>query len=164
MNQSIYTILLFCQDSAIDERKCITLGYFHRLELWLKGIQLWEVHCRGLNIISVTFKSCLLCFTVIPPHGLPVPKSLVLSSSWQLLEAGADSSLQRKKRQSQDFLQPYIAAKLDSLPEIFTLGDEKTYNGYYNKPLPGQQQYRCFVLADLMDHESVSAVYWPLCI
>ncbi|XP_035508671.1 protein tyrosine phosphatase receptor type Fa [Morone saxatilis] len=72
----------------------------------------------------------------------------------ELLEAGADSSLQRKRRQSQDFLQPYITAKLDGLPEIFTLGDEKKYNGYYNKPLAGQQQYRCFVLADLMDHES----------
>ncbi|XP_044216482.1 protein tyrosine phosphatase receptor type Fa isoform X11 [Thunnus albacares] len=72
----------------------------------------------------------------------------------ELLEAGADRSLQRKKRQSQDFLQPYIAAKLDALPDVFTLGDEKKYNGYYNKPLPGQQQYRCFVLADLTDHES----------
>ncbi|XP_062279802.1 protein tyrosine phosphatase receptor type Fa isoform X5 [Scomber scombrus] len=59
-----------------------------------------------------------------------------------------------KKRQSQEFLQPYIAAKLDALPDVFTLGDEKEYNGYYNKPLPGQQQYRCFVLADLTDHES----------
>ncbi|XP_034386404.1 protein tyrosine phosphatase receptor type Fa isoform X7 [Cyclopterus lumpus] len=75
----------------------------------------------------------------------------------ELLEAGADSRLQRQKRQSQDFLQPYIAAKLDALPEIFTLGDEKTYNGYYNKALPGQQQYRCFVLADLTDHESTFA-------
>ncbi|XP_041791187.1 protein tyrosine phosphatase receptor type Fa isoform X2 [Chelmon rostratus] len=73
---------------------------------------------------------------------------------YELLEAGADSSLQRKRRQSQDFLQPYIAAKLETLPEIFTLGDEKKYNDYYNKPLPGQQQYRCFVLADLKDHES----------
>ncbi|XP_060934457.1 protein tyrosine phosphatase receptor type Fa isoform X2 [Limanda limanda] len=72
----------------------------------------------------------------------------------EILEAGADSKLQRKRRQSQDFLQPYITAKLDVLPEIFTLGDEKKYNGYYNKPLPGQQQYRCFVLADLTDHES----------
>ncbi|KAM9357594.1 protein tyrosine phosphatase receptor type Fa [Symphorus nematophorus] len=75
----------------------------------------------------------------------------------ELFEAGADSSLQRKRRQSQDFLQPYIAAKLDTLPETFTLGDEKRYNGYYNKPLPGQQQYRCFVLADLMDQESTFA-------
>ncbi|XP_071387132.1 protein tyrosine phosphatase receptor type Fa isoform X2 [Centroberyx affinis] len=72
----------------------------------------------------------------------------------ELLEAGADPSLHRKKRQAQDFLQPYIAAKLDVLPEVFTLGDEKKYNGYHNKPLPGQQQYRCFVLADLKDHES----------
>lgn len=56
-------------------------------------------------------------------------------------------------------MQPYIAAKMDALPEIFTLGDEKKYNGYYNKPLPGQQQYRCFVLADLVDHESVSDLY-----
>uniref|UniRef100_A0A668A908 Receptor-type tyrosine-protein phosphatase F n=1 Tax=Myripristis murdjan TaxID=586833 RepID=A0A668A908_9TELE len=72
----------------------------------------------------------------------------------ELLEAGAGSSLNRKRRQTQDFLQPYIAAKLDVLPEIFTLGDEKKYNGYYNKPLPGQQQYRCFVLADLKNHES----------
>ena len=86
------------------------------------------------------------------------PKWPVVSSLWQLLEADADSSLQRKKRQSQDFLQPYVAAKLDVLPETFTLGDEKKYNGYYNKPLPGQQQYRCFVLADLMDHESVSDI------
>nr|XP_040039422.1 protein tyrosine phosphatase receptor type Fa isoform X7 [Gasterosteus aculeatus aculeatus] len=75
----------------------------------------------------------------------------------ELLEAGADTSMQRRKRQSQDVLQPYIAAKLDALPEIFTLGDEKKYNGYYNKPLPGQQQYRCFVLADLTDHESTFA-------
>ncbi|XP_063352638.1 protein tyrosine phosphatase receptor type Fa isoform X2 [Pelmatolapia mariae] len=72
----------------------------------------------------------------------------------ELLESGADSSLQRRKRQSNDFLQPYIAAKLDTLPEIFTLGDEKKYSGFYNKQLPGQQQYRCFVLADLTDHES----------
>ncbi|KAF7644969.1 hypothetical protein LDENG_00212740 [Lucifuga dentata] len=74
----------------------------------------------------------------------------------ELLEANADSSLQRKKRQSQDFLQPYIAARLNTLPELFTLGDEKKYSGYYNKVLPGQQQYRCFVLADLKSHESVS--------
>ncbi|KAM3875974.1 protein tyrosine phosphatase receptor type Fa [Diretmus argenteus] len=72
----------------------------------------------------------------------------------ELLEAGADASLHRHKRESQDFLQPYIAAKLDVLPEIFTLGDEKKYNGYYNRPLPGQQQYRCFVLSDLKDHET----------
>ncbi|XP_023284603.1 receptor-type tyrosine-protein phosphatase F-like [Seriola lalandi dorsalis] len=92
-----------------------------------------------------------------------VPVTLASLSRWQnpedmdineLLEAGANSSVQRKRRQSQDFLQPYITAKLEVLPEIFTLGDEKKYNGYYNKPLPGQQHYRCFVLADLMDDEA----------
>lgn len=87
---------------------------------------------------------------------MPVSEFPLLSYLWQLLEADADSSLQRKRRQNEDFLQPYIAAKLDTLPEIFTLGDEKKYNNFYNKPLHGQQQYRFFVLADLMDQESVS--------
>uniref|UniRef100_A0A671X4W5 Receptor-type tyrosine-protein phosphatase F n=1 Tax=Sparus aurata TaxID=8175 RepID=A0A671X4W5_SPAAU len=56
---------------------------------------------------------------------------------------------------------PYIAAKLDTLPELFTLGDEKKYNDYYNKPLLGQQQYCCSVLADLMEHKSVSDLCNP---
>ncbi|XP_041861640.1 receptor-type tyrosine-protein phosphatase F-like isoform X2 [Melanotaenia boesemani] len=69
----------------------------------------------------------------------------------ELLEVGADVSLQK---QSQDLLQPFIAAKLDALPEVFVLGDEMKYNGYYNKPLSVQQKYCCFLLADLMDHMS----------
>ncbi|XP_019904592.2 protein tyrosine phosphatase receptor type Fa isoform X8 [Esox lucius] len=72
----------------------------------------------------------------------------------ELLEASSDQSPGRRRRQTQEFLRPYIAAKLESLPDTFTLGDEKKYNGFYNKPLPGQQQYRCFVLAALKDHES----------
>ncbi|KAM9831674.1 protein tyrosine phosphatase receptor type Fa [Neosynchiropus ocellatus] len=72
----------------------------------------------------------------------------------ELLDSGADSTLHRKKRQNQEFQRPYIAAKLDTLPDLFTLGDEKNYNGYYNKPLPGQQLYQCFVLADLAGLES----------
>ncbi|XP_075997691.1 protein tyrosine phosphatase receptor type Fa isoform X4 [Genypterus blacodes] len=79
----------------------------------------------------------------------------------ELLEVDADNSLQRQRRQSQDFLSPYIAAKMDTLPEIFTLGDEENYNGYYNKPLRGQQQYQCFVLADLKNHESRSFAASP---
>eukprot|EP00063_Salmo_salar_P003803 XP_013978638.1 PREDICTED: receptor-type tyrosine-protein phosphatase F isoform X6 [Salmo salar] len=71
----------------------------------------------------------------------------------ELLEASSDDSL-RRRRQTQEFLRPYIAAKMDTLPDTFTLGDEKKYNGFYNKPLPGQQQYLCFVLAALKDHES----------
>ncbi|XP_042178233.1 protein tyrosine phosphatase receptor type Fa isoform X7 [Oncorhynchus tshawytscha] len=71
----------------------------------------------------------------------------------ELLEASSDQSL-RRRRQTQEFLRPYIAAKMDNLPDTFTLGDEKKYHGFYNKPLPGQQQYLCFVLAALKDHES----------
>uniref|UniRef100_A0A8C7KIW4 Receptor-type tyrosine-protein phosphatase F n=1 Tax=Oncorhynchus kisutch TaxID=8019 RepID=A0A8C7KIW4_ONCKI len=74
----------------------------------------------------------------------------------ELLEASSDQSL-RRRRQTQEFLRPYIAAKMDNLPDTFTLGDEKKYNGFYNKPLPGQQQYLCFVLAALKDHESTFA-------
>ncbi len=107
---------------------------------------------------SILLCHVVLCYIVMTPHDMPIPKFLVVLF-WQLLEAGADSSLQRKKRQNQDFLQPYVAAKLDTLPEIFTLGDGKKCNGYHNKPLPGQQQYRCFVLADLTDHESVSDLH-----
>ncbi|XP_029285277.1 protein tyrosine phosphatase receptor type Fa [Cottoperca gobio] len=112
----------------------------------------------------------IISLSTVPPevsvrwyYIVVVPVNPVSQRRWEnpedmdiqeLLEPAADSSLQRKKRQSQNFLQPYIAAKLDTLPEIFTLGDEKKYNGYYNKPLPGQQEYRCFVLADLTEHES----------
>uniref|UniRef100_A0A8C7N4I9 Receptor-type tyrosine-protein phosphatase F n=1 Tax=Oncorhynchus kisutch TaxID=8019 RepID=A0A8C7N4I9_ONCKI len=82
------------------------------------------------------------------------PATLLISvTSCQLLEASSDQSL-RRRRQTQEFLRPYIAAKMDNLPDTFTLGDEKKYNGFYNKPLPGQQQYLCFVLAALKDHES----------
>ncbi|XP_038854700.1 receptor-type tyrosine-protein phosphatase F [Salvelinus namaycush] len=73
----------------------------------------------------------------------------------ELLEASSDQSL--KRRQTQEFLRPYIAAKMDALPDTFPLGDEKQYNGFYNKPLPGQQQYLCFVLAALKDHGSTFA-------
>uniref|UniRef100_A0A8C1JSB4 Receptor-type tyrosine-protein phosphatase F n=1 Tax=Cyprinus carpio TaxID=7962 RepID=A0A8C1JSB4_CYPCA len=62
-------------------------------------------------------------------------------------------------RQTQDFLRPYIAAKLENLPETFVLGDEKIYIGFYNKPLPGQQQYRTFILAALKDRDSVSLTH-----
>ncbi|XP_066522453.1 protein tyrosine phosphatase receptor type Fa isoform X3 [Hoplias malabaricus] len=92
-----------------------------------------------------------------------VPVTPSISRRWEspedmdleeLLENGESSASKRRKRQSPDFLRPYIAAKLYSLPETFILGDEKHYNGYYNKALPGQQQYRTFILAALQDHDS----------
>uniref|UniRef100_A0A8C4I4F7 Receptor-type tyrosine-protein phosphatase F n=1 Tax=Dicentrarchus labrax TaxID=13489 RepID=A0A8C4I4F7_DICLA len=54
----------------------------------------------------------------------------------------------RRKRHL-DSTKPYIAAKLASLPTTFTVGDEKRYNGFYNKPLTSPQEYLCFVLAVL---------------
>uniref|UniRef100_A0A3Q2FG41 Receptor-type tyrosine-protein phosphatase F n=1 Tax=Cyprinodon variegatus TaxID=28743 RepID=A0A3Q2FG41_CYPVA len=67
---------------------------------------------------------------------------------WQILEPGEEQT------QNQGLLQPFVAAKMDVLPDIFILGDDKKYNGYQNRPLPVQQQLRCFVLADLTDHDS----------
>ncbi|XP_050925870.1 receptor-type tyrosine-protein phosphatase F isoform X11 [Lates calcarifer] len=54
-----------------------------------------------------------------------------------------------RRRRHLDSSKPYIAAKLASLPTTFTLGDEKRYNGFYNKPLTSTQEYLCFVLAVL---------------
>ncbi|XP_056122070.1 protein tyrosine phosphatase receptor type Fa isoform X15 [Rhinichthys klamathensis goyatoka] len=77
----------------------------------------------------------------------------------ELLGSNGDSDVRkRRKRQTQDFLQPYIAAKMEYLPETFVLGDEKTYNGFFNKALPGQQQYRTFILAALKDRDSMFTV------
>uniref|UniRef100_A0A8C7Z9X9 Receptor-type tyrosine-protein phosphatase F n=1 Tax=Oryzias sinensis TaxID=183150 RepID=A0A8C7Z9X9_9TELE len=59
-----------------------------------------------------------------------------------------------RRRRHLDPAKPYIAAKLTSLPATFTLGDEKMYNGFYNKPLSSQQEYLCFVLAVLRYEET----------
>lgn len=72
----------------------------------------------------------------------------------QLLQDEYDARRKRRQPES-NFLQPYVAARLDSLPEVFTLGDGHDYHGFRNKALPGQQQYRCFVLAELTERESV---------
>ncbi|XP_018590270.2 receptor-type tyrosine-protein phosphatase F isoform X5 [Scleropages formosus] len=71
-----------------------------------------------------------------------------------LLETSESSALRRRRRRQANSVKPYIAAKLATLPDTFTLGDEKNYNGFYNKPLPSQQQYLCFVLAALKDQDS----------
>ncbi|XP_037386929.1 receptor-type tyrosine-protein phosphatase F isoform X4 [Pygocentrus nattereri] len=88
-----------------------------------------------------------------------VPSSLMSSRRWdnpdemeldELLEASEGPILRRRRRHS-DLSRPYIAAKLSSLPDTFTLGDEKTYNGFYNRPVPNNQPYQCFVMAELKD-------------
>lgn len=52
-----------------------------------------------------------------------------------------------------------MAAQVDVLPETFTLGDKKSYQGFYNRPLSPDLSYQCFVLASLkepMDQVSLS--------
>uniref|UniRef100_A0A6I8NX60 Receptor-type tyrosine-protein phosphatase F n=1 Tax=Ornithorhynchus anatinus TaxID=9258 RepID=A0A6I8NX60_ORNAN len=74
----------------------------------------------------------------------------------QLLEAISQGAQARRQRRQADQLKPYIAAQVDVLPETFTLGDEKTYKGFYNKPLSPDLSYQCFVLASLEDGDTVS--------
>lgn len=44
-----------------------------------------------------------------------------------------------------------MAAQVDVLPETFTLGDKKSYQGFYNRPLSPDLSYQCFVLASLKE-------------
>lgn len=78
----------------------------------------------------------------------------------QLLEAISQGSQSRRQRRQADRLKPYIAAQVDVLPETFTLGDEKNYKGFYNKPLSQDLSYRCFVLASLEDGDTVRSFCW----
>ncbi|XP_077463802.1 protein tyrosine phosphatase receptor type Fa [Stigmatopora argus] len=60
----------------------------------------------------------------------------------------------RKRRQTEsDFPPAYVAAKLASLPDVFTLGDGRQYAGFRNRELPGTRRCRCFVLAELADRQ-----------
>uniref|UniRef100_A0A673JW47 Receptor-type tyrosine-protein phosphatase F n=1 Tax=Sinocyclocheilus rhinocerous TaxID=307959 RepID=A0A673JW47_9TELE len=95
-----------------------------------------------------------------------MPVSLTSSRKWvnpdemeldELLES-SEGALLRRRRHT-DTVRPYIAAKLTSLPDTFTLGDEKTYNGFYNRPLPNNQHYQCFVMAELKDQYPVTRTF-----
>ncbi|KAG7272522.1 hypothetical protein CRUP_006811 [Coryphaenoides rupestris] len=77
----------------------------------------------------------------------------------ELLEAAVDTGAYRRRRQLEDIAQPYIAAQLETLPETFTLGDERHYRRYYNRALPGQRLCLCFVLAELRDHDSQQQMF-----
>ncbi|XP_071984676.1 receptor-type tyrosine-protein phosphatase F isoform X9 [Engystomops pustulosus] len=70
----------------------------------------------------------------------------------QILDAINQGSRRQKRQASKS--QPYIAARLNTLPESFTLGDSKEYNGFVNKPLSDQLSYTCFVLAALEDGDT----------
>ncbi|XP_074077734.1 receptor-type tyrosine-protein phosphatase F isoform X1 [Macrotis lagotis] len=68
----------------------------------------------------------------------------------QLLEAiGQGGASARRRRRQIEQLKPYVAAQVNELPETFTLGDKKNYNGFYNRPLSPDFSYHCFVLAAL---------------
>ncbi|KAM6963148.1 protein tyrosine phosphatase receptor type Fa [Aplochiton taeniatus] len=90
------------------------------------------------------------------PEDLDVDQLLQESSdASSLSRRSRRRSRRRRRRQVQeDSLRPYIAAKLETLPESFTLGDRRTYHDFYNKPLPGPQQYLCYVLAQLQDQDA----------
>lgn len=83
------------------------------------------------------------------PQGPTDPHALL----WQLLEAieqGGGERRRRRRRQTER-LKPYVAAQVDVLPETFTLGDKKSYRGFYNRPLSPDLSYQCFVLASLKE-------------
>ncbi|XP_075037786.1 receptor-type tyrosine-protein phosphatase F isoform X17 [Mixophyes fleayi] len=84
-----------------------------------------------------------------------------MSSRWQspeemeleqILEAINQGSRRQRRQASRN--KPYIAARVNSLPESFTLGDNKEYNGFLNKPLNAELSYTCFVLAALEDGDT----------
>ncbi|XP_073400593.1 receptor-type tyrosine-protein phosphatase F isoform X12 [Dendrobates tinctorius] len=70
----------------------------------------------------------------------------------QILEAINQGSRRQKRQASRN--KPYIAARVNTLPESFTLGDNKEYNGFVNKPLDPHLSYTCFVLAALEDGDT----------
>lgn len=116
---------------------------------------MWKEAPVGSGILSaeqkLTFCSSLRC-----DAGKRQSPNLLSWCLRQLLEADAESRPHTNGNHSPDIMHPYIAAKLDALPAAFTLGDEKKYSSYQNRALQGQQQYACFILAELMHHESVS--------
>ena len=71
----------------------------------------------------------------------------------QLLEAIEQGGAERRRRRRRqtERLKPYVAAQVDVLPETFTLGDKKNYEGFYNRPLSPDLSYQCFVLASLKE-------------
>ncbi|XP_068095570.1 receptor-type tyrosine-protein phosphatase F isoform X8 [Hyperolius riggenbachi] len=70
----------------------------------------------------------------------------------QILEAINQGSRRQRRHASSN--KPYISACLNPLPELFTLGDNKEYNGFINKPLNADLSYTCFVLAALDDGDT----------
>nr|XP_019606691.1 PREDICTED: receptor-type tyrosine-protein phosphatase F isoform X14 [Rhinolophus sinicus] len=77
------------------------------------------------------------------------PEELELDELLEAIEQGGGE--QRRRRRQTERLKPYVAAQVDVLPETFTLGDKKSYRGFYNRPLSPDLSYQCFVLASLKE-------------
>nr|XP_036858108.1 receptor-type tyrosine-protein phosphatase F isoform X8 [Manis javanica] len=77
------------------------------------------------------------------------PEELELDELLEAIEQG--NGEQRRRRRQTERLKPYVAAQVDVLPETFTLGDKKSYRGFYNRPLSPDLSYQCFVLASLKE-------------
>uniref|UniRef100_A0A8C2DMN5 Receptor-type tyrosine-protein phosphatase F n=1 Tax=Cyprinus carpio TaxID=7962 RepID=A0A8C2DMN5_CYPCA len=99
-------------------------------------------------------------YIVVMPGSVTSSRKLVNPDEMELDELleSSEGALVRTRRHT-DTVRPYIAAKLPSLPDTFTLGDEKTYNGFYNRPLPNNQHYQCFVMAELKDQYPVTRTF-----
>ncbi|XP_036019785.1 receptor-type tyrosine-protein phosphatase F isoform X29 [Mus musculus] len=77
------------------------------------------------------------------------PEELELDELLEAIEQGEEK--QRRRRRQAERLKPYVAAQVDVLPDTFTLGDKKSYRGFYNRPLSPDLSYQCFVLASLKE-------------
>ncbi|XP_056329230.1 receptor-type tyrosine-protein phosphatase F isoform X3 [Danio aesculapii] len=113
-----------------------------------------------INLPKVPTSAPVRCYYIVV-----VPVSQTSSRQWinpdemeldELLESSEGAHLRRRRRHT-DTVRPYIAAKLDTLRETFTLGDEQDYNGFINRPLPNNQHFQCFVMAELKDQYPVTA-------
>ncbi|XP_062853368.1 protein tyrosine phosphatase receptor type Fa isoform X3 [Trichomycterus rosablanca] len=102
------------------------------------------VHIRWFYIVVVPVTPATL-------HRWESPEDINLD---ELFEGGVDSSVRKRRRRSDEDPKPYIAAKLSTLPESFTLGDERHYSGFHNRALQSHTQYRTFIMAALREHES----------
>nr|XP_009296743.1 receptor-type tyrosine-protein phosphatase F isoform X11 [Danio rerio] len=113
-----------------------------------------------INLPKVPTSAPVRCYYIVV-----VPVSQTSSRQWinpdemeldELLESSEGAHLRRRRRHT-DTVRPYIAAKLSTLPETFTLGDELDYSGFINRPLPNNQHFQCFVMAELKDQYPVTA-------
>uniref|UniRef100_A0A4W4FPA6 Receptor-type tyrosine-protein phosphatase F n=1 Tax=Electrophorus electricus TaxID=8005 RepID=A0A4W4FPA6_ELEEL len=117
----------------------------------------------GKHVISlpkvVTAASVRWYYIVVVPGPLATtrrwenPDELELD---ELLDSSEGAALRRRRRYA-DISRPYIAARLATLPDTFTLGDEKSYNGFYNRPVAVNQSYKCFVMAELKEQHLPAA-------